>query len=149
ESLFYVACGLGGLFVILLDRDGAYRPANSLLRIKETERSLRVSTQAFLLVMPITFFSKLMLSRSVFVLAVLCVPILQVLEKQLLFLGVRALRERGIGTQRVVIYGAGASGKRVFSALVRSPKLGLRPVAIVDDNPDLEGQEVFDSDYRR
>jgi exopolysaccharide biosynthesis polyprenyl glycosylphosphotransferase len=51
--------------------------------------------------------------------------------------------------QRVLIYGAGSSGRRVFSALVRSPKLGLNPVALMDDNPDLAGQEIFADAYRR
>jgi hypothetical protein len=37
------AAGLAVLFVLMLDRDGAYRQGSSLLRIKETERALRVS----------------------------------------------------------------------------------------------------------
>jgi lipopolysaccharide/colanic/teichoic acid biosynthesis glycosyltransferase len=32
---------------------------------------------------------------------------------------------------------------------VRSPKLGLRPVALVDDDPRMSGQDVFDYSYRR
>src|SRR5271166_4740570 len=99
NTMALVSIGMGVLFVILLDRDGAYRPGNSLLRIKETERSLRVSLQAFLLVLPVTFFSRLMVSRWVFLIAMLCVPILQAIEKQLLFKGVRALRARGLGVQ--------------------------------------------------
>jgi len=148
-SMFaYASFAVGALFVILLDRDGAYRPGNSLLRIKETERSLRVSAQAFLLVLPITFFSGYQFSRWVFLIAMFCVPVLQVVEKQVLFVAVRALRSRGFGMQRVLIYGAGNSGRRVFSALVRSPKLGLAPVALVDDNPELAGQEIFEYAYR-
>lgn len=149
STMALVSAAMGVLFVILLDRDGAYRPGNSLLRIKETERSLRVSVQTFLLVLPITFFSRFMVSRWVFLIAMLCVPVLQAVEKQLLFKAVRALRARGLGIQRVLIYGAGSSGRRVFSALVRSPKLGLNPIALVDDNPDLEGQEIFEYAYRR
>lgn len=148
STLTYVSFGVAALFVLLLDRDGAYRSGASLLRIKETERSLRVSVQACLLVLPITYFSSLLFSRWVYVFAMLSVPILQAIEKQLLFISVRALRARGIGVQTVLIYGAGNSGRRIFSALVRSPKLGLNPVALVDDNPDLEGQEIFEFGYR-
>jgi len=147
-TLAYISFAVAALFVILLDRDGAYRSGNSLLRIKETERSLRVSMQAFLLVLPITFFSGYQISRWVLVIAMFCVPILQVLEKQVLFVAVRALRSRGFGMQRVLIYGAGSSGRRIFSALVRSPKLGLHPVALIDDNPALDGQEIFEYAYR-
>ncbi len=40
----------------MLDHDGAYKRANSLLRIRETERILRVTMQAFGVVFPVTFF---------------------------------------------------------------------------------------------
>ena len=148
-TLCYISFAVGALFVLLLDREGAYRSGSSLLRIKETERSLRVSVQTFLLLLPVTFFSSYLFSRWVFVIAMLCVPLLQAIERQLLFVAVRALRARGIGVQRVVIYGAGTSGRRIFSALIRSPKLGLNPVALIDDNPELEGQEIFEYAYRR
>ncbi|HWT66481.1 MAG TPA: sugar transferase [Terracidiphilus sp.] len=149
ESRLWASSAVGLFYVILLDRDGAYRPGNSLLRIKETERSLRVSTQTFLLILPVTFFSNVQFSRWVLLFAMLGVPLLQALEKQLLYVAVGELREHNIGVQRVMIYGAGACGRRVLSALLRSPNLGLKPVAMVDDDPDLEGQEVFEYAYRR
>ena len=145
----YVPFAVATLVVLLLDRDGAYRAGNSLLRIKETERSLRVSVQAFALILPIAFLVGGAVPRAIFVVAIAGVPSLQILEKQLFFLGVRALRERGYGVRNVLIYGAGESGRRVFSALVRSPRLGLNPVALVDDDATLEGQDVFASGYRR
>ena len=149
STLAYISCAVALLYVILLDRDGAYRPGNSLLRIKETERSLRVSAQAFLLIFPVTFFSSYLFSRWVFFIAALCVPLLQVIEKQLLFICVDALRARNIGVQNVLIYGAGANGRRILSALLRSRKLGLKPVALVDDNPAIVGREVFEYAYRQ
>lgn len=149
ELISLIAFAMSVLYVILLDRDGAYRSGSSLLRIKETERALRVSAQAFLLALPVTFFSQYQFSRWVFLISLLCVPVLLVTEKQLFAVALRALRARGIGTQRVLIYGAGSSGRRVFSALVRSPKLGLNPIALVDDNPDLAGKEIFADAYRR
>ncbi|HVZ84588.1 MAG TPA: sugar transferase [Terracidiphilus sp.] len=147
--MLWISCAVGLLYVILLDRDGAYRPGSSLLRIKETERSLRVSVQAFLLILPVTFFGGYLFSRWVFLFALVLAPMLQALEKQLMFLTVGKLRERNVGVQKVLIYGAGATGRRVLSALLRSPKLGLKPVALVDDDPILEGQEVFEYAYRR
>ena len=149
STLLYISCAVALLYVILLDRDGAYRPGNSLLRIKETERSLRVSSQAFLLILPVTFFSSHLYSRWAFIVATVCAPFLQVIEKQVMFAAVDALRARNVGVQNVLIYGAGASGRRVLSALLRSRKLGLKPVAIIDDDPDLEGQKVFEYSYRR
>ena len=137
------------VFVLLLDHDGAYKRGNSLLRIRETERILRVSTQAFGMVFLVTFFFSHPFSRWVVALAVVFVPLLLVIEKQFLYLLIRHLHSRGYGVQNVVMYGAGYTGRLVFSALVRSPKLGLNPVAIVDDNEDLAGQEVFEYGYRR
>ena len=149
RSAIWVSFAVAGLFVLLLDRDGAYRAGNSLLRIKETERALRVSVQASLLTVPVIFFAHSALLRPLFFIALPAVPILQAMEKQLLFVGVRALRARGIGVQRVLIYGAGESGRRVFSALVQSPKLGLNPVAFLDDDASLKGERVFALSYRR
>ena len=148
SSVMYVSCAVATLFVALLDRDGAYRTGNSLLRIKETERSLRVSAQAFLMILPFTFFASYLLPGWVFFIAMLCVPFLQAIEKNLLHVAVGALRARSVDVQSVLIYGAGGSGRRVLSALLRSPKLGLNPIALIDDDPDMEGQEVFEYAYR-
>lgn len=137
------------MFVLMLDHDGAYKRGNSLLRIRETERILRVSTQAFGLTFAVTFSFSHFFSRWVVALAVVFVPLLLVIEKQLVFLLIRHLHSRGYGLQNVLVYGAGDTGRRVFSALVRSPKLGLTPVAIVDDDEDLAGQEIYEYSYKR
>jgi len=149
-SVWYIAFAIAVLYVVLLDREGAYRPGSSLLKIRETERAFRVAVQTFLLTLPVTFFGQYQLSRWVFVIGLVITPILVVAEKHFLVKCGRAMRSRGIGVQRVLIYGAGSSGRRVFSALARSaPKLGLKPVVITDDNPDLAGQEVYSASYRR
>jgi exopolysaccharide biosynthesis polyprenyl glycosylphosphotransferase len=136
-------------FVAMLDQDGAYKPANSLLRIRETERVLRVSTKAFGILFAVTFFFLHPFSRWVVVLAAIFVPLLLVIEKQLVFLMIRQLHIRGYGVQNVLVYGAGFTGRQVFSALVSSPKVGLNPVAIIDDDEDLAGQEIFQYGYKR
>ena len=73
------------MFVLMLDHDRAYKRANSLLRIRETERILRVSTQAFGLTFAVTFPFSHLFSRWVVALAVVFVPLLLVIEKQLVF----------------------------------------------------------------
>lgn len=147
-TLLVVSVIVATLNVILLDRDGAYNHGYSLLRIKETERSLRVSMQTMLLALPIMYFFHSQPSRLFFFSSLVCVPVLQVLERQILFQTVRALHQQGWGLNHVVIYGAGQSGQRIYSALVRSPKLGLQPVAMIDDNVALEGQEIFEDAYK-
>jgi len=136
-------------FVVMLEYDGAYSRDNSLMRIRETERILRVSTQVFGILFWITFFFPSPFSRIVVLLAGILVPLFLVIEKQIVFLMIRQLHSRGYGLQRVLVYGAGVTGRRVFSALVSSPKLGLNPIAIIDDNQDLAGQMIYEYGYKR
>jgi exopolysaccharide biosynthesis polyprenyl glycosylphosphotransferase len=144
-----VATLFGLMFVFMMDWDGGYQRGNSLLRIRETERILRVTMKAFLFVFPITFLIGQLFSRWLLVLTILIVPLFLVAEKQLFWQCMRWMHARGYGVQNVLIFGAGLTGRKVFSALARSPKLGLNPVAMVDDNPRLTGELVFEHSYRR
>ena len=148
ETISTAAFAFAVVFVLMLDHDGAYKRSNSLLRIRETERILRVTIQAFGIVLPASFFFSFLFSRWVVILAIVLVPLILIIEKQIVFLVIRYLHSRGFGVQNVVVYGAGFTGRSVFSALVRSPKLGLRPVAIVDDNQEIAGQDIYASSYR-
>ena len=148
ESLSIATLSFAVVFVFMLDHDGAYKRANSLLRIRETERILRVSIQAFRIVLPASFFFSFLFSRWVVALAIGFVPMMLIIEKQIMHMVIRHLHSRGYGIQNVLIYGAGFTGRSVLSALARSPKLGLRPVAIVDDDERIAGKEIYASSYR-
>lgn len=149
STVFPAAFGFAVLFVLMLDHEGAYKPANSLLRIRETERILRVTVQAFSVVFLISFFLSELFSRWVVLLAVLFIPILVIAEKQFVFVLIRNLHSRGYGLRKVLLYGAGLTGRRLFSAIVRSPKLGLNPIAVVDDDGRLVGDVIYEYDYKR
>jgi exopolysaccharide biosynthesis polyprenyl glycosylphosphotransferase len=137
------------LFIYFMDWDGGYQRGNSLLRIRETERILRVVMKAFLFVFPMTFLAGQLFSRWLLLLAILILPLFLVVEKQFFWQWVRWMHGKGHGVENVLIYGAGFTGRKVFSALARSPKLGLKPVAVVDDNGDLTGETVYEHSYRR
>jgi len=77
------------------------------------------------------------------------VPLALFVQKSFMYLFVSALHSKGYGTERVLIYGSGCTGRRVFSALARSPRLGLDPVAFVDDDPARAGSAVFEMGYGR
>jgi len=167
EYLFYVAAGIGGqvylptsliwsagtafaiVMVLMLDRVGAYRQGNSLLRVRETEQVLRVSVEALLAVLTISFFAHTLIPRWLLVLSLGFVPLVLFIEKTFLYLLVHALHSRGYGNERVLIYGAGCTGRRIFSILRASPKLGLVPVAVVDDRRDKAGTTLFEMAYER
>lgn len=136
-------------FVLMLYKDDAYNPVDGLLRVKETERVLRASCTVSMLVLPVTFLAQLHLSRGLAVLCFLTVPALLIVEKYWLHLALRRIRIRGYGTKKVVIYGAGLTGRKVFSALVRSPKLGLSPVAFVERDQSLVGTTISALGYRK
>lgn len=148
-NILLVAFVFAAAFVLMLDHEGAYEQVNSLLRIRETERVLRVSTKAFAVLFAVTFFFSHPISRWIVGIAAVLVPLLLLLEKQLILVLVRGLHSRGYALQNVLIYGAGFTGRQVFSALVCSPKVGLNPVAIVDDNEDLAGHKIYEYGYRR
>lgn len=149
ETSVFAATISGAFFVLLLDHHGAYRGGNSLLQIKETERVLRVSALATFLAVMLLYAAGRIVPRVLIGLSFLFVVIALTAAKQLFYAVAHSLRARGLGVQRVVIYGAGHSGRRVFSALSRSPKLGLVPVGFIDDDPGVEGLEIFEPGYRR
>ena len=120
---FYLEAGtasmIGLLFIYLMDWDGGYQRGNSLLRIRETERILRVAMKAFLFVIPVKFVSGQLFSRWLLLLALAIVPVFLMAEKQLFWQCVRWMHVRGHGVENVLIYGAAFTGRKVFSALAR------------------------------
>jgi exopolysaccharide biosynthesis polyprenyl glycosylphosphotransferase len=137
------------LFVFLLERHGAYRPWVSLLAIRETERVLRVTLQAFLLALLAAYVCAIAFPRLLFGFALVAVPAFITLEKWEMHRLIRALRSKGYGTRKAVILGAGAAGKRIYSALLRSPEFGVDPVAFVDEDSRDNPAEIYESSYRR
>lgn len=133
--------------ILMLDRVGAYSGGTSLLRVRETEQVLRVSMQAFGFAFAVTFCTNFLLSRWMLALALGLVPLFLFVQKNLVYMLVRSLHSRGYGIERVLIYGSGSTGRRVYSVLRRSPKLGLEPVAFVDDNPAKVGCAIFELGY--
>jgi exopolysaccharide biosynthesis polyprenyl glycosylphosphotransferase len=146
-----VAVGIiQGIFaVLLLQRKSASDGAASLLRIRETERAVRTSIQALLLLLLITVLLRLSFPRTAILVALGLTPILLIAQKQMFSSILRFLHTRGYGIERVVVYGAGETGKRVVSTLLYSPRLGLRPVAVIGDSSVPTSNCMFELGYRR
>ena len=149
SGLLLTAGAFALLFVVLLERHGGYRPYVSLLAIRDTERVLRVTLESFLLALLVGYFTMEHVSRLVVLLALVTVPVFVTLGKLELHNVLRVLRSKGFGARKAVIVGAGPLGRRIYSALLRSPKFGLDPVAFVDDDPQLSGVEIYESSYQR
>jgi lipopolysaccharide/colanic/teichoic acid biosynthesis glycosyltransferase len=59
----------------------------------------------------------------------------------------RLLRRRGTGpdrrqAQRVIIFGAGSEGEQLLRSMFTDPLANLRPVALLDDNPQLRRRRI-------
>ncbi len=146
-ALFSVIVGI--LIVLLFERDSEYRGSTSLLQIRETERALRIPCVALMLLLPLSLFFKDAFSRGTLVSLAITLPILLMTQKYVFFAIVQKFYARGYGVKKVLIYGAGYTGRRIFTALVHSPKLGFAPIAIADDNPKLAGKVIHELGYSR
>jgi exopolysaccharide biosynthesis polyprenyl glycosylphosphotransferase len=149
SDLTVLSCAVGFLVVVLFERDSAYEGCTSLLRIRETERSLRIPCTALLLTFPVSFLAGHSFSRGGFICAAILLPAALLLQKNLFFSALQSLHVKGYGVQRVVIYGGGYTGRRILTALANSPRLGFFPVSAVDDDPALHGLEIHELGYRR
>jgi hypothetical protein len=83
------------------------------------------------------------------VISLITVPVLLLIQKAIMALLIDIVHRKGYGVERVVIYGAGYTGKRVFSTLLHSPVLGMMPVLMVDDDKTLDCTLVHELGYRR
>jgi exopolysaccharide biosynthesis polyprenyl glycosylphosphotransferase len=142
-----VSVTLAAAIGLMLDRVGAYSQRTSLLRVRETEHVLRVSLQALSIAFAVSFFASFLFSRWLLAIALVLVPLSLFIQKHLIYLLVQRLHANGYGIERVLIFGSGSTGRRVFSVLSRSPKLGMEPLAFVDENPNRIGKAVFELGY--
>jgi len=149
SGVLLYAAAFSLLFVLLLERRGGYRPYVSLLAVRDTERILRVTVESFLLALLVSYFTAERVSRLVVLLTLVTVPVFVTFSKLQMRNVTRLLRSQGHGTRKAVIVGGGTLGRRIYSALVRSPKFGIDPVAFVDDDPEMQGVEIYESSYQR
>jgi lipopolysaccharide/colanic/teichoic acid biosynthesis glycosyltransferase len=75
----------GLVMVLLFHRDGAYRGGGSLLQIRATERALRIPAQSMLLLPAGSILFHVNVPWPAFLIALILLPLLLILEKQILF----------------------------------------------------------------
>jgi len=137
------------LLILFLDRTGTYRLSGGLLRLRETACVLHAVASLFAVILPCAL---LFSSRKSIVMLLIEAPLLTamlLLQKQIAHIGLKHLITIAESQRRVLIYGTTASARMVFSALARSPKLGLLPVAIVSSEMGSGATTVHESGYRR
>jgi exopolysaccharide biosynthesis polyprenyl glycosylphosphotransferase len=136
------------VWAVLAWLDG-YGNSKSLLRVKETERVLRTTAGVFCATLPAVSALPTQLSFSQAAIVFLLLTAALVMEKHLINRVALYLHTRGYARQNVLVYGAGYTGRHIFSVLHRSPHLGMYPIAVVDDDPAVVGTEMHCYDYKR
>lgn len=138
---------IGSVFVLSLERMRGYGPGSSLLGVRETERVLRATADSFFIFFAFSCVSGIPFSGWSLALNLVVLPAFVLAEKRLFVSVAQRLHRFRYEVRRVIVYGAGFTGRRVFSILCRSPRLGLKPVLIVDDDPKVAGQVLYDLSY--
>jgi exopolysaccharide biosynthesis polyprenyl glycosylphosphotransferase len=133
----------------LLERAGAYRPARSLLHIRETAVLLTVASAVMGLLLTARLLGITIFSIGQIPVFGAALFALMLLEKSCMHLLGQALHRRGITPRPVVILGAGLACRRMYSAFVNSPRLGMWPAMVINPLGTKSREErVAESSYR-
>jgi Undecaprenyl-phosphate galactose phosphotransferase WbaP len=129
-----------GLYIVSNALVGLY-PGILLSPPEELKKLTQSTSVIFLALSGAVFLSKQgeLYSRGIFLMAWLCALLVLPLFRSLLRRKVHAKDWWG---HPVVILGAGKTGREVCNALARQHRLGLRPVAFFDDDPEKIGTHI-------
>ncbi|MBK9578264.1 MAG: sugar transferase [Fibrobacterota bacterium] len=122
---------------------GLYQEHHSILNIREYRDVLKGWFLTLLLsLLAVSTIERSFQSRGIFLTVWVLLLVFLLLERFVVYrIGIR-LRWHGWRDRRVVIYGAGESGRALANRLIASPKAGLDVVGYVDDDPQLAGRTV-------
>ncbi len=136
------------MVTVLFKLMGAYRPARSMLSVRETADAIAVSCSTAALLMLFSAADLIQISslRALGLSAVLFLLLL--LEKHWISSLMMRFHERGIGVTRVALCGSGIACKRLYTTLVNSPKLGLWPAVVINPSATGSEHEIRESGYR-
>jgi exopolysaccharide biosynthesis polyprenyl glycosylphosphotransferase len=124
------------LMLIFLNLDGAYLQRRGGSWLTEAYRIASATTTVAVILIAATFiiqplvYSRLLLAEAAAITIALLSgarAVRRIVEAQ--------LRKRGVGVARVIIVGAGETGRAVMRAIVARPELGYQVVGFVDDDP--------------
>jgi lipopolysaccharide/colanic/teichoic acid biosynthesis glycosyltransferase len=98
QTQYLVSIVAGLMMVLLLERNGASRRGGSLVQIRMTEQALRIPAQVLLLLLLCSFLLHSNVPLGAFLAALILLPLLLILEKQILLVITRMLyvREHGV-----------------------------------------------------
>lgn len=134
NSYLIVTIGFASLLALVFWRLGLYQPRASVLDLWELRTALRGLILAAAYLFAGLFFLKLEgYSRLVVVGAIGLASVLVFLERRWLAGLIPALQRKSGSPRRVLIYGAGPTGRLIMKKIVQTPSAGWTVVGFVDD----------------
>ena len=128
---------LTALLLISSRLEGVYSLRRGAGWMDEVYAIVNGTTSGIIIMVVVTFFYRpLFYSRLIFLYAAVLIPLVLSISRAIKGTAVHRLRRQGIGVDRVVIVGAGETGRTVLRNLVAQPEYGYRVVGFLDDNPE-------------
>jgi exopolysaccharide biosynthesis polyprenyl glycosylphosphotransferase len=129
-----------GLFTLLLiqvyRQQGVYRLRRQVSWLDEFYAIVNgTATGTIIMIVFIFLYRAAFYSRAIFIFAGIFVIFLLGLSRLIKVSLLRYLRRQGIGTERVLIVGAGEVARAMMRAVVANPEYGFHIIGFLDDNP--------------
>ncbi len=136
-----------GLFTLLLilvyRQQGVYRLRRHISWFDEFYAiASGTATGTIILIVGIFLYRPAFYSRVIFLYAGVFTLILLGLSRLIKVILLRQMRRRGIGTERVLIVGAGEVARAVMRAVVANPEYGFHIIGFLDDNSILGETDI-------
>ena len=148
SDLFLLSVQYGVAFALLGRINYLYSHAHSLLQMRETAGILRVSCYALVLLGIDAFTGRISLPKPLLFFMWLVITFVILFQKHLTRAWFAKWKVRVFDERRVIIVGSGPEARRIYSFLLHSPDLQLRPVAFCQEQ-DKGVAQIYSHDYRQ
>src|SRR5258708_21076677 len=114
-----------------------YREQRGRTWFEEVYTLANGATNATVLVMALIFLLRPLVVSRLMIIEATVLVVFWLSVFRLIYRAVRqSLRTQGIGVERVLVVGAGDTGRAVLSAIIARPDLGYVPIGYLDDRPE-------------
>ncbi len=135
-------------FVLFGKIHSLYNYKHNLLKVRDTAGILRVSLFCFLLLSVESLFSQIPIPRLLLVLSCGIITIFVLFEKHAARRIFARWKAKETGDRQVLILGSGSEARRLFSFLLNSPDLQLKPIGFYEEQPTDGPRVVYSHDYQ-
>lgn len=146
ENLLVSGLGLSVLVFTFLHMLGAYRRDSGMLNVLEIRGVILGVLCSFAVVSALFYALRLHPSRYTVFLTFAFLLLLLLLCRSALYNLLSARMPESL-QRRVLVYGAGELGQRLFRELHASPRLGVRVMGFIDDDPFKMGRRLTEYGY--